>query len=156
MTLQDIAADAGVTPALVNRYFVSKRALFELVAARVRADFTWEQTEVRENLADGIVDFWKDADSREPALALVRSIDLDDGLLLRRELEKRIREPLRGLLADDDDPETRIRLLESLIMGFGLFGTGLLVGEGNGEQSAAAEADIRRRLARMIKACLDE
>ncbi|MET7974207.1 hypothetical protein ABZW44_14240 [Streptomyces mirabilis] len=46
-----------------------------------------DQTEQRENLAEAIVDFWKDADVRDPALALVRSIDLDDGLLLGRELE---------------------------------------------------------------------
>ncbi|MFE4995591.1 hypothetical protein ACFRH4_30405 [Streptomyces mirabilis] len=46
-----------------------------------------DQTEQRENLAEAIVDFWKDVDLRDPALALVRSIDLDDGLLLGRELE---------------------------------------------------------------------
>ncbi len=40
-----------------------------------------DQTELRENLAEAIVDFWKDADVREPALALARSSDLDDGLL---------------------------------------------------------------------------
>ncbi|MFF7601658.1 hypothetical protein [Streptomyces mirabilis] len=44
-----------------------------------------DQTELRDNLAEAIVDFWKDADVRDPALA--RSSDPDDGLLLRRELE---------------------------------------------------------------------
>ncbi|MET7354187.1 hypothetical protein [Streptomyces mirabilis] len=29
-----------------------------------------DQTEQRENLAEAIVDFWKDADARDPALAL--------------------------------------------------------------------------------------
>ncbi|MEW2397231.1 TetR family transcriptional regulator [Streptomyces sp. NPDC046862] len=160
VTLQDIADDAGVTPALVNRYFVSKRALFELVAAQVRTGFEWREwgeTDRRETLAEGIVDFWKDADARNPALALVRSIDLDDGVLFRRELEKRVREPLRRLLEGDADIEIKIRLLESLIMGFGLFGTGALVGEQRDESSGSEEdMNVRRRLDRMIQACLDD
>ncbi|MER5532468.1 hypothetical protein [Streptomyces mirabilis] len=45
-----------------------------------------DQTERREHLAEAIVDFWKDAEVRDlAALALVRSIDLDGGLLLGRE-----------------------------------------------------------------------
>lgn len=155
VTLQEIADDAGVTPALVNRYFVSKRALFELVAARVRTDNAWDWATVTpRSLAAGIVDFWKGPEGREPALALVRSIDLDNGLLLRRELEKRIREPLRGLLADTDDAEAKIRLLEALIMGFGLFTTGVLVGEEH-DDHASDEEVITDRLERMIRACLD-
>ncbi|WNM34757.1 TetR family transcriptional regulator [Streptomyces sp. Li-HN-5-11] len=154
VTLQEIADDAGVTPALVNRYFVSKRALFELVAAQVRVGFEWDTAVTPENLAAGLIDFWKDPVGREPALALVRSIDLDDGLLLRRELEKRIRNPFRGLLEGTEDAEVRIRLLESLIMGFGLFGTGALVGEDRDDASSTEEA-ITRFLERMIKACLE-
>jgi AcrR family transcriptional regulator len=72
VTLQEIADDAGVTSALVNRYFVSERARLELVAARARTGWTWDRTELREHLADGIVDLWKGADARDPALALVR------------------------------------------------------------------------------------
>ncbi|MGW1503476.1 hypothetical protein ACWCQW_33885 [Streptomyces mirabilis] len=45
-----------------------------------------DRTELRENLAEAIVDFWKVADVRDlAALALTRSIDLDGGLLLGRE-----------------------------------------------------------------------
>ncbi|MFD8001594.1 hypothetical protein [Streptomyces mirabilis] len=47
-----------------------------------------DQTEQRENVEEAIVDFWKDADVRDPGLALAGSIDLDDGLLLGRELER--------------------------------------------------------------------
>lgn len=159
VTLQDIADDAGVTPALVNRYFVSKRALFELVASQVRTGFEWREwgeADTRETLAEGIVDFWQDAEASSSALALVRSIDLDDGVLLRRELEKRVREPLRRLLAGEADIDIKISLLESLIMGFGLFGTGALVGGQQAEVSAEEDREIRRRLDRMIRACLDD
>ncbi|MET7726895.1 hypothetical protein [Streptomyces mirabilis] len=67
VALQEIADDAGVTPALVSGVPVPAEVL--------------DQTELRENLAEAIVDFWKDANVREPALALERSSDLDDGLL---------------------------------------------------------------------------
>jgi hypothetical protein len=67
VALQEIADDAGVTPDLVSGVPVPAEV--------------WDQTELRENLAEAIVDFWKDADVREPALALERSSDLDDGLL---------------------------------------------------------------------------
>ncbi|MBE4741160.1 MULTISPECIES: hypothetical protein [Streptomyces] len=46
--------------------------------------------------------------------------------------------------------------MESLIMGYGLFGTHALVGERRGSNSAEQEAAIRRRLDRMIQACLDD
>lgn len=120
MTLQEIADDAGVAPALVNRYFVSKRALFELVAARARTAWSWDRAS------------------------------------FRRELETRIREPFQGMLADDAESEAKIGLPESLIMGFGLFGTGVLVGKENDERFVGDDAIVRRRLARMIKACLDD
>ncbi|MFE2671712.1 hypothetical protein, partial [Streptomyces mirabilis] len=71
VALQKIADGAGVIPALVS-------------GAPVPADVL-DQTELRENRAEAIVDFWKDADVRDPAaLARMRSIDLDGGLLLGR------------------------------------------------------------------------
>ncbi|MFJ1577997.1 TetR/AcrR family transcriptional regulator [Streptomyces sp. NPDC088182] len=151
VTLQDIAQDAGVTPALVNRYFVSKRALFELVA-QAHVDEAQPLTDVGEFASD-LMAYWQDVDRRTPALALVRSIDLDGGKLLRHELERRVRGHWRQFLAGDPETAAKIRLLESLTMGLGLFGIGALLGE---EESLSSETLIamERRLALMIEACL--
>ncbi|MFD4603818.1 helix-turn-helix domain-containing protein [Streptomyces sp. NPDC058464] len=158
VTLQEIADDAGVTPALVNRYFVSKRALFELVA---QSQFTvgprWTDAAEFANLT---MDYWRDSDWRTPALALVRSIDLDGGTLLSRELERRVREPWRSSLEGDDEVEAKVRLIESLFMGVGLFGLGTLLDEGaegnqDGLSPEVAEA-MRRRITRMLEACLGD
>nr|WP_165372011.1 TetR/AcrR family transcriptional regulator [Streptomyces sp. L-9-10] len=153
VTLQDIAQDAGVTPALVNRYFVSKRALFELVA-QAHVDEAQPLTDVGEFASD-LMAYWQDVDRRTPALALVRSIDLDGGKLLRHELERRARGHWRQFLAGDPEAPAKIRLLESLTMGLGLFGIGALLGE---EESLSSETLIamERRLALMIEACLSD
>jgi AcrR family transcriptional regulator len=153
VTLQEIADDAGVTAALVNRYFVSKRALFELVA-QSHTDEVQPLTEVGEFAAD-LMTYWQDVDRRTPALALVRSIDLDGGKLLRRELERRMREPWRRLLAGDEEAAAKIRLLESLTLGLGLFGIGALLGEEEGPSSETLVA-MERRLVLMIEACLSD
>ncbi|MEV7289170.1 TetR family transcriptional regulator [Streptomyces sp. NPDC093252] len=157
VTLQEIADDAGVTPALVNRYFVSKRALFELVGAQAqeRHPYDWDPKATPEEMAERFFHHWRDPAGREPALALVRSIDLDNGALLRRELIKRIREPARDRLEGDPHIEAKTRVLESLVMGFGLFGTGALVGEEYDEPSPEDDV-IVGLLGRMIRACLED
>ncbi|MFJ4633831.1 helix-turn-helix domain-containing protein [Streptomyces sp. NPDC088847] len=155
VTLQEIADDAGVTPALINRYFVSKRALFERVA-QSHSSFV-ELTVDLEEFAGRLMAYWQDVDRRTPALALVRSIDLDDGKLLKRELERRLREPWREFLAGDDEATAKIRLLESLTMGLGLFGFNALLDEGTVEDdSPEVRASMLRRLTRMVAACLDD
>lgn len=154
VTLQEIADDAGVTPALVNRYFVSKRALFELVA---QSQFSLVEpgTEISE-FANRLMAYWQDADKRTPALALVRSIDLDGGKLLSRELERRLREPWRLLLEGDEEAEAKMRLLESITMGLGLFGFGTLMGEEGAGLAPDVAAAMERRIMRMIEACLGD
>ncbi|MFF5088973.1 helix-turn-helix domain-containing protein [Streptomyces niveus] len=153
MTLQDIADDAGVTPALVNRYFVSKRALFELVA-QSHVEEVQPLTEV-DTFASDLMAYWQDVDRRSPALALIRSIDLDGGKLLMHELERRMLGPWRQFLAGEPEAEAKIRLLESLTLGLGLFGIGALLGEDEGLSSEALAA-MERRLALMIEACLGD
>jgi hypothetical protein len=58
--------------------------------------------------------------------------------------------------APGEDPESaaKIRLLESLTLGFGLFGVGSLLGEEG--LSAETLTAMERRLARMIDACLSD
>ncbi|MTD55673.1 TetR/AcrR family transcriptional regulator [Amycolatopsis pithecellobii] len=153
VTLQDIASDADVTAALINRYFGSKRALFEVVAA---AEFGYDNTvpETAPELARGLIAFWCNVQARTSAVALVRSIDLDNGALLQTELEHRIISPLRERLRGRADAEVIVRLVTSLTMGVGLFGLGALFGGPFEELREPQRAALERRLTKVIEACL--
>ena len=97
VTLQEIADDIGVTPALIVRYFGSKLSLFEEVAKNQALSFPplvagdlQTQMEAR---ARAILGYFENRDARAPGIALIRSLDLDDGQLFRAELERRILQP---------------------------------------------------------------
>ncbi|OZD68866.1 hypothetical protein CH272_28050 [Rhodococcus sp. 05-340-1] len=149
VTLQEIADDIGVTPALINRYFVSKRALFDLVVS-TKGEIS--VTAEPEELAAATIAFWQDEQESASALALVRSIDLDGGLGMRRELRRRVREPILGVVSSDEDASAKVRMVESLIMGVGLFGMGRLTGD---TEPSPDEVDaMLERFTRMIEVCL--
>ncbi|WP_372566550.1 transposase [Streptomyces aureus] len=82
---------------------------FNLVEIRSEAD----------EFAHRLTAYWQDADRRTAALALVRSIDLDGGKRVSRELERMLREPWRQLLEGDEETEAKTRLPECLTMGLG-------------------------------------
>ncbi|MEU0649146.1 helix-turn-helix domain-containing protein [Streptomyces umbrinus] len=151
VTLQDIADDVGVTAALVNRYFGSKRALFDLVVS------TLGQLEVTGDpgqLADEVKDFWDDEQVYAPALALLRSIDLDGGLRFRTEFQHRVRQPVLEAIGPDEEAIAKTRLVESLLLGVGLFGLGVMTGDN--QLSADEKQAMHRRLTRMLAACLSD
>lgn len=153
VTLQDIAGDADVTPALINRYFGSKRALFEIVAAsEFGHDPTWPDTAT--DIARRMIEFWSDTQGPTPALALLRSMDIDDGALLDAEIERRVRAPLREKYARRSDADAIVRLLTSLTMGLGLFGIDTLLGKSPGRPSDRELLAVEHKLAAMIEACL--
>ncbi|WP_432984054.1 TetR/AcrR family transcriptional regulator [Dactylosporangium sp. CA-233914] len=153
VTLQDIAADADVTPALINRYFGSKRALFEVVATS-EFDFDEGLATTPAEIAHNLTAYWRDVNVRTPAVALLRSMDLDDGALFFSELERRLVTPWRERLRGCPEAEAKVRLMTALSMGVGLFGFGALSGDATAEPSDDDSAAIQRRLARMIEAGL--
>lgn len=154
VTLREIADDAGITPALIVRYFGSKRALFELIV-QSRASFEEvDVTQAPQVLAKQLMAYWLDPDAAAPALAAVRSIDLDDGAILRAGIEQRIGFPLLQLLGDSDDSIAKIRLFGSLAMGVGLFGAGGLIAKPGEDLTPGIIEAMERRLADMIEACL--
>lgn len=152
--LQDIAADADVTPALIIRYFGSKRALFGVVAT---SEFAFEDVDLPDSaaeLAHGMVTYWRDAQARTPAVALLRSMDLDDGALFYSELKRRVLDPWRTRLLGHADAEAKVRLIASLNMGIGLFGIGALFGDSFDDLSEVELKAMERRLVAIIEACL--
>jgi AcrR family transcriptional regulator len=152
VTLKDIAGEVGVTPAMVVRYFGSKRALFEAVA-RVEPAPTPDRISAEE-LAESTAHYWQDPDLRTPAIALLRSLDLDGGKLFQAELQRRVIEPLSRLITGPD-ADVRLQLATAVGMGFGLFSTGLLV---DPDQPPLPEQEIKRLvpyLAKLMAICLD-
>ncbi|SFQ28853.1 MULTISPECIES: TetR/AcrR family transcriptional regulator [Actinomadura] len=155
VTLQEIAADADVTAALINRYFGSKRALFEVVAS-AKFGYEPEMPDTAPEWARRLLEFWDDVQARTPAVALVRSVDLDGGTLLQAELEERFTGPLRAKLGDRDDSETILRLMASLTMGLGLFGIGAIFGRSLDDLSEHERDALERKLTKIIEACLTD
>lgn len=154
VTLRDIADDVGVTPAMILRYFGSKRALFEAVAhIEPNPGTRPEELQVLPERALAMIRYWQDPDLRTPALAMVRSLELDGGALFAEELHRRVTEPWSALLTGED-ADVRLRLGLSLSMGVGLFGLGTLL---NPDQSPLPDEEIRRMapyLARMLAVLL--
>ncbi|MCU1700459.1 MAG: TetR family transcriptional regulator [Mycobacterium sp.] len=131
--LQQIANEAGITPALIVRMFGSKMGLFREVARDEwdlsdRPDRTFPTLiEPAADLARAIIDYWNDRDARSPSLALVRSLDIDESAeLFRLEIQRRLLSPLLPHIHGDGADE-RSRLIVGLTMGFGYFTTGALL-----------------------------
>jgi AcrR family transcriptional regulator len=153
VTLKDIADDVGVTPAMVVRYFGSKRALFEAVA---RTDPPLEQVtmvsgdewaEVAEEWCELAVRYWQDPDLRTPALALLRSLDIDGGKLFQSELQRRVVDTFAELIRGPD-ADVRRRLALGIGMGFGIFSTGLLF---DSDLPPLSDDEIKRFVPYMVK-----
>lgn len=159
VTLGEIASAAGVTAALVNRYFGSKQHLFEMVVRRREG---WNvPAEVAESndpavIAGTIVDLWRDIDAGAPGLALVRSVDLDKGALLREELTDRLHARWRPVVPEGPDAEARVRIMVGIVMGVGLFGMEALLGDDIDTLDDELAARLERRLAPVIAAALYE
>ena len=131
--LQQIATEAGITPALIVRMFGSKMGLFREVARDEwrlsdRPDRTFPTLiDPAADLARAIIDYWNDRDARSPSLALVRSLDIDESAeLFRLEIQRRFLSPLLPHVQGDRADE-RSRLIVGLAMGFGYFTTGALL-----------------------------
>nr|AIW42799.1 putative TetR-family transcriptional regulator [Rhodococcus sp. YL-1]ASM60829.1 hypothetical protein [Rhodococcus qingshengii] len=99
VSLQEIAGEAGITPARIVHLFGSKKGLFAAVVADNwglpdRSEVSAPGADTVAELAREIVSYWNDRDVRSPALALVRSLDFEEAAeLFRQEIERRIVSP---------------------------------------------------------------
>jgi AcrR family transcriptional regulator len=128
-TVREIAADAGVNPALIKRYFESKEGLFEACLAS-RHDLLLEPAEApgdRGRLVDTMArqlggEFWPDT-SEHPLLLFLRdSGDPRTDALRRRAVEEYTEGVLRATghgATGEPDPDTvlRAQLLVALAAG---------------------------------------
>lgn len=160
VSLQEIAKEAGITPARIVHIFGSKKELFSAVASD-----HWDLTEDSESVfvfadpatecARRLIAYWNDHHTRSPALALLRSLDLDDAVvLLRDEIEHRIVAPWRSQLTGPDGDE-KIRLLVGMVMGFGHFTTGALLDPDGRPFDEDQTAVMEKYLSRMLSSLFD-
>lgn len=161
VTLQEIAEDAGITPALIIRYFGSKEGLFQAVAhdnARLEQVIPgWPDSSgtLAGRFADFLIEYWQNEDARWTAMAVIRSLDVEGAAaMLRQETERRVLSYWRTRITDDD-AEIRLRLLNGLMMGFGLLGFGMLLDPDPPKLSEYQAAAMSRYLSAMIAVCLD-
>lgn len=117
--VREIARDAGVDPALVNRYFGSKEQLFaEAVVGPGKIEWLGEARP--ENLAELMVDGIFDKDDQhgvEVLGALVRSAaDPKAGAIVRKHIETAIIAPFASIIGGGD-AETRASLVVCIFAG---------------------------------------
>ncbi|WP_284981518.1 TetR family transcriptional regulator [Arthrobacter sp. efr-133-TYG-118] len=153
VTLQDIAQRVGVTPALIVRYFGSKRHLFGEVAQMPSTTTLRQHSLDAKRVARDLLTFWREDESRLAAFALVRSLEFDDGELFRQAMADRIFGPWSAALPGDD-VEMRARLLGGVLMGYGFFSTNALMNPDSAAPSLADEERVLIYLERIIDACL--
>ncbi|MFC5994349.1 TetR family transcriptional regulator [Pseudonocardia hispaniensis] len=162
VTLKDIADDVGVTAPLVVRYFGSKHNLFREVA-RIEggpdidaADLAGPLETLGARLARQIVAYWLDPGISFPAIALVRSLDVEEAkTLFVEEVNRRLVDPLAATLPGPD-AWLRARLVAAQAIGFGLFAFGTLL-EPDTRLPAAPEVEaeeIVRLLGAALQACI--
>jgi AcrR family transcriptional regulator len=123
-TIRAVAAAAGVDAALVHHYFGAKDDLF-LAALEVRVDPRVAMAPVVEGGVDGagerllrvFLSVWDDEETRQPLLALVRGIVEPAGAQLVRDGFMRLVLGPVGAALDLDQPERRMTLVASQLVG---------------------------------------
>ncbi|GEL18138.1 TetR/AcrR family transcriptional regulator [Pseudonocardia asaccharolytica] len=147
VTLKDIADDVGVTAPLVVRYFGSKHNLFREVAKIEggpdidAADLAGPLETLGPRLARQLVAYWLDPDISFPAIALVRSLDVEEAkTLFVEEVNRRLIDPLVATLPGPG-AWLRARLVAAQAVGFGLFAFGTLL-EPDTRLPAASDIEV--------------
>ena len=107
--LRDIAADVGVDPALVNRYFGTKANLFAQSVARNMAFATLlegPRAELGQRLAHYVVQKGSQGGSLDPLLAQIRSSANEEArAIFREQLERHFIAPLASWLGGENAHE---------------------------------------------------
>src|SRR5260370_38748195 len=123
--VREIAADAGVDAAMVNRYFGSKEGLFAEVvehAFDIRYLIDGDRETLAERLARRMVYGREEiaGDQRIPLLLMLRSATEPRAAeLIRATLERNVLQPLAGLL-DGPDAEVRAAMVIAQCTGFSI------------------------------------
>ena len=124
--VRDIAARAGVDPALVNRYFGSKEGLFaEAVSAKfdLSALFAGDRAQLGDRLARYIVQKKTPSNGYDPLIVLLRSSSSEvAGGMLRDALVDGFVRPLAARL-DGPDAISRVELMGSILLGLLVYRT---------------------------------
>jgi AcrR family transcriptional regulator len=127
-TMRAIAAEAGVDAALVVHFFGTKASLLgEAVEwpydpeAEIPKLFVDGQSHVGRHLVELFVRTWDDEGSRNPILTLLRAATTEPQAadMLREFLRRRLFGPLLERVGSDD-PDLRINLVASQLVGLGL------------------------------------
>ncbi len=157
VTLKDIADDVGVTPALVVHYFGSKQNLFEEIAAGSELNFPpfndGDRTEQLITRARIALTYFQD-DATTSGVALLRSLDRDNGELFRSELERRVRSQWSSNVTGPD-AEIRLKLIAGILMGVGMFSLGALIEPDRPPLDDADAEHVVRYLAELLSVCVD-
>jgi AcrR family transcriptional regulator len=123
--VREIAADAGVDAAMVNRYFGSKEGLFAEVIERafdIRYLIEGDRATIAERLARRMVygQEYIAGDQRIPLLLMLRSAtDPHAADLIRPCLDRNVLRPLAGIL-DGPDAEVRAAMVIAQCTGFAI------------------------------------
>ncbi|ROS75734.1 TetR family transcriptional regulator [Curtobacterium sp. PhB130] len=159
-TVRDIAADAGVNVALINRYFVSKEGLFRACLDRVVQDLGAEESSAPRavgldralgDLIGHIVRSPSDEDSMQLML-LVRSSGDDGADAIRRETLRRYAERLATVVGGSvtDELLLRAEIALSVVLGMTMLRTSTRVEP----LATASEDEIARPLDDALRALL--
>ncbi|WP_144714977.1 TetR/AcrR family transcriptional regulator [Curtobacterium pusillum] len=143
-TVRDIAADAGVNVALINRYFVSKEGLFRACLDRVVRDLDTEESTTPDleralrNLIAHVVQSPTDEDSIQLML-LLRSSGDDGADAVRRETLRHYAERLARVVGGEvtDDLLVRGEIALAVVLGMTMLRTSTQV-----EPLASAEDTV--------------
>jgi AcrR family transcriptional regulator len=124
--VREIAAIAGIDPALVNRYFGSKEGLFaEAVSAKFDLSdlFAGDRDSLGERLIHFVLKKKPPGDEHDPLVALLRSSSSDvAGVMLREALIEGFVNPLAARL-DGEDALERAELIGSILLGILVYRT---------------------------------
>lgn len=158
-TLKEIAADAGVTAALVVRYFGSKHDLFRAIMHESSTDrvdelLTGPLDTLGRRLADSMVASWLTPELIFPPIAALRSLDLEDAKsLFYTEVDSRFTDPLAAVLPGPH-PHVRARVIVSQILAFGLFALEAIFEPEVGPASVENIDEIARLFGAAIQVCI--
>jgi len=127
-TIRDIAARAGVDPALVLHYFGSKQQLFAAAleipldpGAIIERVMAHDRGEMGRSLVRAFLEAWEPEETRSPLLAMVRSAMTNETAmeLVREFLGRRIFTPLTATLGVAD-ADLRATLIGSQLIGLAM------------------------------------